>query len=238
MNEITFWFLVFAVVFFLLVVGLLILFSVLSWNIPVTILRFTGDKRRPMVIHRKARKRTFKGVTQLRVKGYKNPIRDFLAENYWPSAKGKYGALVLWELEDGWLTPTIPRKVKLSTEERRAVEEAITTLKKVGAVEFEYNPEMHHKLKLKIVDDVEAEYLVEQLAREDKQYTGGLFAFLDKYGVHLTFVLLGAFALVGFLVYLDKAPNLGAQCLAQLGEVVKEDFLTKVAGAATSAPPG
>lgn len=218
----------------LLLIGFLV--SWLSWNIPITILRFTGNKQRPMLLHKKGRKRMSRGVPFLQVRGYKGHFRDFKSGFYWPGYRTKYGALILWEFEDGKLTPVIPKKKDVPKEKQLLIEAGIAALAEIQNVEFEYSPEMHAKLMLKVVDDVDTEFMVEELAREGKQYTGGLWAFLDRYGTHLVWIIMAICALTAYIIYLDKAPNLGAQCLSQLGEVVREDFLSKMAGAA--APPG
>jgi len=224
------------IVVFILLITFLVIFVLLSWNIPVTILRFTGDKHRPMVIHKKAKKRIIRGVPHLQVRGYKGTIRDFKSDYYWPAAKGKYGALVLWEFEDGWLTPTIPRKGAVTPENKKRYRESYDTLKELCKVTFDYDPETHHALKLKVVDDVDMEFLVEQLARQDQQYTGGFWAFMEKYGSQVTVMVIVICLLTGFIIYLKQAPDLSAQCLSQLGEVVREDFLQKMSQAAV--PPG
>ena len=62
-----------------------------TWNIPVTLLRYTGNKGRPLMINTKGRKVIKKGIPRLYVKGYPEPVRDYLAENYYPTGRGKYG---------------------------------------------------------------------------------------------------------------------------------------------------
>ena len=221
------WILIIILLFLLVII--MFIFSWLSWNIPITVLRFMGNKQRPLMIHKKGRKRMIKGVPFLQVRGYKAAIRDFKSSFYWPALKGKWGGLILWEFEDGWLTPTIPKKKVIAKDQEFLIERGLEALRGVQSVKFEYDAALHHELLLKVVDDVDVEFLVEQLAREDKQYSSGLWAFLDKYGTHIVWIFMTICALVGFIIYLDKAPNLGSQCLQQLGEVVKDDFLQKAA---------
>jgi len=218
--------------FFFLVVAGLFLYSLLSWNIPITVLRFMGNKQRPLVLHKKGRKKMMRGVPHLQVRGYKQTIRDFKSDYYWPALKSKYGALILWEFEDGWLTPTVPKKRKLTTEEEQRYESALAVINEIGGVRFEYDPVIHHELRLKVVDDVDMEFQVEQQARQEGQYTAGFWGFMEKYGTHMLILMIVVCLLVGFIVYLKNAPNLGAQCLSQLEEVAKQGWLERAAGMA------
>jgi hypothetical protein len=112
------------------VVGIIFLWSVLSWRIPVVVLRYTGNKERPTLIVRRGRKVIRRGVPYLYIKGYKTAIRDYHAENYYPSPKTRYGGVVLWEFEDGWLTPCVPKLEGLSAAERARVDQAFVAAAK------------------------------------------------------------------------------------------------------------
>jgi hypothetical protein len=201
------------------------LLVMLSWNIKVTIYRFTGDKRRPMQFHTKARKRMVKGVPHLYVKGYSQPVRDFKAEFYYPSVKSKWGALTLWEFEDGWLTPLIPKKMKLPKEVRDKAEASLEVLKQLQIVDFDYNEEMHTKLKLKIVDDVDADFYVDNLERIDAQYSGGFFEFLERNSGKVIVLFVSMLLFIGFIVWLDKAPEQMAIC----ANVARQTILDAIA---------
>ena len=158
-----------------------------TYNIPVTILRFTGNKGRPLLLQTTAKKRFIHGVPRLKVRGYRDDFRDYLSENYYPSPRGKYGGLVLWEFEDKLLTPAIPRKVerKFSKEDRAAVNRMIMKLNSLTGVNFEYDQFLHHELKLKTVDDVDTEFMLQDQARLDSQYAGGWREFLALSLIHI-----------------------------------------------------
>jgi len=165
--------------FIALVTVAIILIMRNRWKIPVIVLRYTGDKRRPVVIITKARRES----GGLRIKGYKIAVRNYDSENYYPSAKGTLGALILWEFKRGWLTPSIPKKtlMKLSEEQRAQIETALAYLEEKSVVKFEFNEEMYAHLMLESIDDVDAEYFLTQLQRQAMQYTGGLKDFLMKH---------------------------------------------------------
>lgn len=212
--------------------------SYMSYNIPVTILRFMGNKERPTIIHARARKKINHGVPRLKVRGYKTEIRDFLSENYYPTVKGKYGGLILWEFEDGMLTPTIPVKVErqLTEEQHKAVSEAFRKVQALQAVKFKYDPWLHNQLKQKAVDDVDVEFLLQEVERVDSQYASGWRDFLSKYAAQITIGIVAILLLVGWVVWLDKAPNMMAQCASAAKDVVKESLIQQAAAAA--APGG
>lgn len=206
-----------------------------SYDIPVTVLRFMGNKQRPALFHRRAKKRMVKGVPRLFVKGYKGSIRDYLSKNYYPSIKGKYGALAVWELEDGVITPVIPTKVKLSKEQARLIDEAARTLQTHKCVSFAYDDRMHYQIAFKIVDDVDVEFGLQEYLRVDNQYRTGFREFLHQFAIPITFVLLGCLALAGWVVWLKEQPNLAAQCLSA-GKSGMTELLKQYA--ASAAAPG
>lgn len=183
----------------------------------------------------KGKKRTRGGVPRLFVKGYPIPVRDFKANNYYPTPKGRYGGLILWEFEDGYLTPALPKKVAsyLSDEQKEALEAANEILKNNAVVSFSYDPTTHFNLVLKAVDDVDIEFMIEEIARVHEQYTGGLREFLAKYAGHILVILIAVFLLIGFIVWLDKSPDFAAQCAASAREVAMANIK-----AAAELPPG
>jgi hypothetical protein len=223
------------ILFMVLLLGVFALFMIylLSWNIPVVILRMVGNKGRPLLIITKGKKRSSGGVFRLFVKGYSKPIRDFKAENYYPSVKGKYGGLILWEFEDGYLTPCLPKRFekKLTPEERVYVEKANEILNKFNMVGFSFDKALHDGLLLKAIDDVDIEFMIEEEFRLASQYTGGLREFLAKYAGHILVVLIGCFLLIGFIVWLDKAPEMMAQCAG----AAKSAVMDSLQGAAANA---
>lgn len=98
----------------LVMLGLLIYFWWKSrYKIPVVILRFVGDKRRPMILIRYARRvGSQDGTGKLVIRKYKRQVRDFNAQYYYPAEKSPLGGLVLWEFKRGWLTPAVPEMTK------------------------------------------------------------------------------------------------------------------------------
>jgi hypothetical protein len=228
--------LLFGFFFVFLLVSILFFVSWVSWNIPVTILRYTGGKERPMLLHKKAKKRIIKGVPYLWVRGYKMPVRDFKAEHYYPAFKAKWGGLILWEFEDGWLTPVGPRKQGLTKDEEALVRTALSTMNDVRPVKFEFNPEMHTKLKLKIVDDVDAQFFVDNLERQERQYTSGFWEWLNRHSTSVLAVMIVCLVLVGFIVWLQKSPEMMAQCAG----VAKQTIIEGLAEQSKQAllPPG
>lgn len=186
------------------------------WKIPVVILRYMGDKRRPTLLVTKARRTVWKGVKQLHIKGFKLPYRDFKSENYYPGQKGAQGALLLFEFQRGWLSPAIPKKTwdAMTDEQRGKLEEVFDYLENRATVKFEFNDDMFAHLKLQAIDDVDADYFLQQIERQADQYTGGLRDFLMKHGSSLALVVVAAIILVGYIVYLDKVPSISSQCIS------------------------
>lgn len=218
--------------FFEIVIVLIFVLLSMSWNIPITILRYTGNKGRPVLIHSKGRKILRNGIPRLFVRGFKDPVRDYLAENYYPTVRGKYGGLILWEFEDGLLTPALPKKElkKLSEEDKAKYEEAIAVLKSQG-VEFSFDEQMYKDLKLKIVDDVDQEFMLQEQHRLDKQYSGGPWAFLSEHAGQITVVIIAVLMLVGVIMWFDKMPEFAAQCADTARSIVNENIARQAADA-------
>lgn len=206
-----------------------------TYNIPVAILRFTGNKGRPMLILTKGKKIFKHGVPRLKVRGFKEEFRDYLSENYYPTGRGKFGGLVLWEFEDGLLTPSIPRHIerKLSKDDRDAVNRMLVKLNKLTGVSFEYDKFLHHELKLKAVDDVDTEFMLQDQARIDGQYSGGWRDFLAKYAGHATIIIIAILLLVGLVLWFDKMPEFAAQCYGAASNAVEQSLLERGAAAAS-----
>lgn len=216
----------------MLIIGIII-YTFFTWNIPVIILRYQGDKRRPQVVITKGKRHLYAGISRLWVRGYKLPIRDFKSEFYYPSKKGKNGALILWEVKPGLLTPTIPKKIKgLRKKEYQTIlaefkryHEALTGLA-LKDVDFEYNHDLYKSIVLKSIDDTDIDWMLQNYARIDTQYVTGWRDFLARYGGHIVLVLIVICLLVGFIIWLDKSPELMASCSAaaqeQATNVLKE----------------
>lgn len=209
----------------------LMVFSWLSFNIPVTILRYMGSKERPLMIQRKARKRMIRGIPMLQIRGYKDPIRDYLSENYYPAFKTKYGGLILWEFEDGLLTPALPHIKKMSDEERKKTAEAMKTIGLRDIVGFEFDDKTYHQLRLKTVDDVDVEFNLQQLSRIDAQYSGGWRDFFSKYTGHIVVLIIAVLLLTGLIIWLDKMPEFAAQCYGAASQAVEQGYLERAAEA-------
>ena len=188
-----------------------------TYTIPVAVFRLTGNKERPTLFLTKAKKIDRHGVPRLRVKGYKHEFRDYLSENYYPSIRSKWGGLVLWEFEDQLLTPVIPRKIerKLTKEQRVKIDGVIKKLNSLTGVTFSYDKFLHHELKLKAVDDVDTEFMLQDQARIDGQYAGGWKDFLMKYSGHITVIIIAILMLVGLVLWFDKLPELASECYGQ-----------------------
>ena len=209
-----------------------------SYNIPVTILRYVGGKERPLMIATRAKKLFSHGVPRLFVKGYKDPIRDYLSKNYFPTVRGKYGGLILWEFEDGLLTPCAPirKPKKMSAEAYEQLKKATAIIAKHHRIPFEYEDNLHNELRLKAVDDVDIEFNLQEQSRVNGQYAGGWRDFLEKYASHAAIIIIAILMLVAVIIVLDKLPGLAAQCANAATDVAKESILR--AAAASAAPAG
>lgn len=218
---------------FMLAIAGIIFLVFKGWNINVTILRFTGNKGRPMLIHRKAKKQIALGIPKLFVRGYKTPVRDFKQEYYYPSDKGPRGALLLWEYEDGMLTPCIPKLKKgdLTPEQEQAIE-IVQGLKNVR---FRFDPDMFRQLQLQAVDDVDIEFMLQEFARIDTQYTGGIWDFLKSHGHIIGWLILGVILLVIVIVGLKQAPEIAAQCAGAARQAAESSMMERAAAAVAPA---
>jgi len=208
--------------------GAVLVFFYFTWNIPVTLLRFTGDKGRPLLTHTKARKTLKNGVPTLFVKGYKDPIRDYLAENYYPTMRGKFGGLILWEFEDGLLTPALPEKtIKTLSKEEQEKYKIATDFYRNKAVSFNFDEQLYKDLKLKVVDDVDQEFMLQEQYRLEKQYSGGWRDFIERFGGTLATVLV----VVLVLVIVSKFPEYATTCAEVARGIVQENIAREAAAA-------
>lgn len=224
-------------IFFVQLVAFSVWFYIyLHWNIPVALLRFVGNKGRPTLILKKGKKKFINGVPHLYIQGYDRPVRDYLSENYYPTIKGKYGGLILWEFEDGLLAPAIPESsLKKMTEDEKKVYEEAKAYFTSKSVPFNFDKQTFKDLKLKVVDDVDQEFMLQEQSRVEDQYSGGWKDFLLKYGGHITVIVIAVMMLVGVIVWLDKAPEFAAQCAATARDVVKASLVEQAASQV--APP-
>lgn len=219
------------------IVLLFLLLWMKSYNIPVAVLRYTGGKQRPTLIVTKAKKYVRRGVPRLKVRGYKEEFRDYLSENYYPAVRSKWGGLVLWEFEDNLLTPVVPSKKirKLGAEQRAALDKALQRLTSLSGIKFDFNKELYHELRLKAVDDVDNEFMLQEDARIDTQYAGGWRDFIAKYSGHMVVIIIAILMVVGLSLWLEKMPEFAAQCYGAAQSSLEQGFLER-AGDALSPP--
>lgn len=208
-----------------------------KFNIPIAVMRLTGNKQRPTLFLTRAKKVFRNGVPHLIVKGYKDHFRDYLSENYYPTINGKYGGLILWEFEDQLLTPVIPTKVERqwSDAQKREVNSLLQKINSLTGVSFSYDKFLHHELKLKAVDDVDNEFMLQENSRVDGQYAGGWRDFLLKYSGHVTVIIIAMLLLVGVILWMKNMPEFAATCYGAAQNAVQSGLLEQAAQAA--APP-
>ena len=211
-----------------------------SWNIPVVIFRYTGDKRRPSLRFTKAKLKVVQKIPKLFIKGYEYSFKNFKSNNYYPAAKSPLGALVLWEFKPGWLTPTLPSVDSLPEDMREEAERLFSELRERTTVDFEYDDSAYERLVLKAVDDVDAEWHVTQIARINDQYVSGWRDFMNKYGGHVIVFFIALCLLVGWIVWLKESPDWVNKCISTGVEAAKNTYLQTIAEnvASTGVPPG
>ena len=221
--------LIFGLVLVIIVIAFFFYLAVLSYNIPVVVLRYTGNKGRPLMMIKKAKKVFRQGVPMLYVRGYKQPVGDFKSENYYPSMRGPYGGLILWEFEDNMLTPAIPKKMLkvLSKEDKERIEKVLVEVRSGLAVPFEFDDQLHKQLKLKAVDDVDVEAMLQEKKRIDGQYSGGFKDFLMKYGGHITVIIIAVLMLVGVIIWFQNMPEFAAQCYGAAQQAVQSSLVER-----------
>ena len=209
-----------------------------SYSIPVAILRFSGNKDRPTIIITKAKKISRHGIPRLKVRGYKDEFRDYLSENYYPALRSKWGGLILWEFEDGLLTPVIPSKVErqMTDEQRKNIDAQLKNICDLTKIDFKFDKQLHHKLMLKAVDDVDTEFYLQDQARIDGQYAGGWKDFLLKYSGHMTVIIIAVLMLVGVILWFDKMPEMASQCYGQARASIENGLIQQAIN--TTRPAG
>jgi hypothetical protein len=225
-----------------LVIGIIMLIK-RRWKIDVTIYRFSGDKRRPITIHRKARYEQNGNAHKLWIKGYKFPIKEFNKEYYYPGEKGAYGSLSLFEFKPGWLTPVLPEMKNLPPELKQQASELFATLRNQGIVNFEFDPAMYDSLMLKAIDDTDAEWQLQQQQRIDITYSGGWKDFFKQNGGWIVLAIIAVCLLVGWIVWIKESPDWLNQCISAGVEAAKNTYLKDIAGNIASGssnfvPPG
>ncbi len=232
------------VVAFISVLAIVYIILFKGYRIPVVVLRYVGNQDRPMLFTTRARKTIQNGVPRLEVKGYSTPIRDYSQEHYFPNPKSKHGGLILWEFEDGLLTPALPERSfmdklkgegKLTKEEQQALAAAQKFFQSKG-ISFEFDKQLYHDLKLKAVDDVDVEFMLQDIVRVRSNYSGGWRDFFAKYGGHLVLLVIAMLFLVGLLEWFEHMPEFAAQCYGAAQRSVETTLLEQAANQV--APPG
>ena len=224
-------------------VGVFLLIYHKTYNIPIAVMRFTGNKQRPTLFLTKGKKVFKAGIPRLQVRGYKVQFRDYLSENYYPTIRGKWGGLILWEVEDGVLTPALPKRSLIDklkgegklTPEQQEVYEMAQALFKAKGVKFEFDEQLFKDIKLKIVDDVDIDFMLEEISRRKSQYNNWFAEFMNRHGSMVMIVFICMLLFAGFVVGLEKLPDLMAQCSAAGADVVKGSLLEQAAN--TVRPP-
>lgn len=195
--------------------GLLAYFGYKNWLFPiqVLVLKYQGDDRRPKAVVTRARRRERDGVMSLKILGYKYLQRDFERQNYYPGEKGR-DFIIAWEFKPGLITAVVPNKTDLPEKVVKEMAGAWSVLGKYRGVEFEYDPELYRQLVLKAVDDTNMHWIFQQKLANQRRYDTGFWGFMNKYGGHLLTALVLILVFAGFVVWLDKVPELANKCLS------------------------
>lgn len=227
-------------VVFLLILFLIRLIYLNSFNVPVIILRYQGDRRRPLLIIKRARISKQNGITFLRVIGYKTPLVVPNGDRFYPTIKSPHGALVAFEPKSGVLDWCIPKKIKISKEEAKEIDQALKQLHKYKWAEFHISKEEYDKLKLTPVSEVSKHWYLSTIRRQAHQYATGWRDFFARYGGHMLVALVAILMFSGFVVWLNKAPEQAGQCIQAGVEAAKNTYLQEVAQGTVGAvtPPG
>jgi hypothetical protein len=222
-------FIIAGVVFGFLVLIVFMVLILRGWTIPVVVFRIVGDKRRPVLdLTKRAKIINQHGVKKLKIRGTPHlwELKNFQAENYYMSVNGKQ-ALVLLEFAKDCYTPIRPTLIK-----RIFGGEELKELRKLPVlvpVEMELGEGVMNDLLLKAVDDFDPDFIVRNFARIESQYSGGWRQFLKEFGWIIGWILLFTLALVGMVLFFQKAPELAAAC-AQAGVATTKSVLAKAAG--------
>lgn len=229
-NDIALFFLVEN--FLIMICVLIYVWAKRRWKIDITIYRFSGDIKKPILLHRKGRIVVNGNVHMLYVKGYKQPLKDFKSEYYYPGERGAHGSLSLFEFKHGWLTPLIPSIKEIPEDLREEAKSIFSRLRDRGVVKFDFTKIKYDELMLEAIDDTDAEWNLRQQQRIDNQYSGGWRDFLNKYGSHLVILVIAGCLLVGWIVWLKEAPTFNGQCIAAGVEAAKNTYLRDIAAKA------
>ncbi len=209
---------VIGVILMFMAIGAMIFFYMRGWRIPVVIFKLVGDKRRPILdLSRKAKIIIENGVKRLKIRGTPHlwEMRNFKNENYFLDIAGR-PSLVLFEFSKDCYTPYRPlllerwmnRWKKITPDQSEKMEE-LPVLTQVGV---KCDAKMFSQLLLKAVDDFDPDFIVRNFGRIDRQYTGNLSHFLKESGWIIGWLLLFMLALVGGVLFLQKSPEIAAQC--------------------------
>ena len=183
-----------------------------SWKIPIVNFKLVGDKRRPVLdLTRRAKIVYRDGVKHLKIRGTPNlwEMKNFKNQDYYLTVTGQ-PALVLFEFAKDCFAPVKPSLInKIRNKEGGVSQEEMSIFVPVG---FEIANDVLEKLLLKAVDDFDPDFIVRNFARIDRQFTGGMKAFLREFGWMFGWVFLGVIVLVGLIMFFQKSPELAAAC--------------------------
>ena len=148
---------------------------------------------------------------------------------------------MLFEFRKGWLSPVLPFAAGFPPELKGDFDRINRELSNKG-VSFQFDEGMYKTLMLKAVDDIDAEWYGMQRERQSSQYSGGWRDFLAKYGGHMLVVVVVVCLLVGFIVWLQKSPEMMGKCIDAGVQAARNTYLQEVAGkvgqGAAGVPPG
>lgn len=206
-----------------------------SWKIPVVCFKLVGDKRRPILdLTRRAKLVVRNGVKYLKFRGTPDlwEMKNFKNEDYYQTVNG-VPALIVFEFAKDCFAPIKPgmfsrKKGEPSFEER--------SMPYFTPIHFEMADDTLQGLLLKAIDDFDPDFIIRNFGRIDRQYSGGLRAFLREYGWMIGWLLLFVIALVGIILFFQKAPELAAACANAATDVGKSIVERAASYAATGVP--
>lgn len=224
-------------------IALFFFFMVRSWKIPVVNFKLVGDKRRPVLdLTRRAKIVVRNGVKYLKFRGTPDlwEMKNFKNEDYYQTTNGE-PALIVFEFAKDCFAPVKPglfAAIKKILGGKN--EEAETLLREVPVftpVGFELSETTLNGLLLKAIDDFDPDFILRNFGRIDRQYAGGLRAFLREFGWMIGWLLLFIIALVGIVMFFQKAPELAAACANAASDVGKNIIERAAAIAASGGGP-
>ena len=202
----------------LIIIAIIFVWSIFSWNIPIVILQFLGNKGRPNLKITRGKLVKQRGSYALRIKGYPTTLsfKNFKSENWYPTS-GKTGALILWELRKGLLTPVVPKRNKLMAKVFGDAKKEATKQEQpiLWPMNFEFDEKLYNDIELRAVDDVEIEWMLDEMARVNHQYVHGWRDWLAQNAHMIAWVLLTACIVCVVAIFMWKLPTVMQACANQ-----------------------